>query len=69
MEPSDPPCDPSEDIESWVIYTRLDQGLPARVEDPVVLGRIADLIRTPEMESSPGANKSTEATKSGESNF
>jgi hypothetical protein len=44
MKPSDPPCDPSGDFEAWVIRTRLAQGLPARVEDPTVLARIADLI-------------------------
>jgi hypothetical protein len=44
MEPSDPPRDPSEDLEAWVIQTRLAQGLPARVEDPTVLAHIADLI-------------------------
>jgi hypothetical protein len=45
MAPSDPPPDPSVDLEVWVIYTRLTQGLPARVEDPTVLALIADLIR------------------------
>jgi hypothetical protein len=45
MAPSDPPPDPSVDLEAWVIYTRLAQGLPARVEDPTVLALIADLIR------------------------
>jgi hypothetical protein len=44
MEPSDPSCDPSEDLEAWVIRTRLAQVLPARVEDPAVLALIADLI-------------------------
>jgi hypothetical protein len=44
MEPSDPPCDPSVDLEAWVIHTRLAQGLPARVEDRTVLARIADLM-------------------------
>lgn len=44
MEPSDPPCDPSVDLEAWVVHTRLAQGLPARVEDPTVLARIVDLI-------------------------
>jgi hypothetical protein len=44
MEPSDPTCDPSGDLEAWVIQTRLAQGLPARVEDPTVLARIADLM-------------------------
>ena len=44
MAPSDPPPDPSVDLEAWVIYTRLAQGLPARVEDPTVLALIADLI-------------------------
>lgn len=39
MEP-----DPSVDLEAWMIYTRLAQGLPARVEDPTVLALIADLI-------------------------
>jgi hypothetical protein len=33
---------PLSRFEAWVIYTRLTQGLPARVEDPTVL--IADLI-------------------------
>ena len=46
MEPSDPPCDPSGDLEAWVIHTRLAQGLPARVQDLAVLARIADLICT-----------------------
>jgi hypothetical protein len=40
MEPSDPPCDPSVDLEAWVIQTRLAHGLPPRVEDPVVLACI-----------------------------
>jgi hypothetical protein len=44
MEPSVPHPDPSVDLEAWVIYTRLAQGLPARVEDLAVLARIADLI-------------------------
>jgi hypothetical protein len=44
MAPSDPSPDPSVDLEAWVIYTRLAQGLPARVEDPIVLARIADLM-------------------------
>ena len=39
MEP-----DPSVDLEKWVIYTRLAQGLPARVQDPTVLALIANLI-------------------------
>lgn len=47
MEPSIPPPDPSVDLEAWVINTRLSQGLPARVEDPVVLARIIDLISSP----------------------
>jgi len=46
MAPSDPPPDPSVDLEAWVIYTRLAQGLPARVKDPTVLALIADLICT-----------------------
>ena len=46
MEPSVPPPDPSVDLEAWVIYTRLAQGLPARVEDLAVLAQIADLICT-----------------------
>ena len=46
MAPSDPPPGPSADLEAWVIRTRLAQGLPARVEDPVVLARIADLLCT-----------------------
>lgn len=46
MEPSVPPPDPSVDLEAWVIYTRLAQGLPARVEDPTVLARIADHLST-----------------------
>lgn len=46
MEPSDPPCDPSVDLEAWVIQTRLAQGLPPRVKDIAVLTRIADLIHT-----------------------
>jgi hypothetical protein len=45
MAPSDLPPAPSVDLELWVIYTRLAQGLPARVEDPTVLVLIADLIR------------------------
>jgi len=45
MEQSGTPCDPSDDFEAWVIQTRLEQGLPARVEDPAILARIADLIR------------------------
>ena len=44
MEPSDPPYDLSVDLEASVIYTRLAQGLPARVEDRTVLALIADLI-------------------------
>jgi hypothetical protein len=44
MEPSDPSCDPSEELEAWAIRTRLAQGLPARVEDPAVFALIADLI-------------------------
>jgi hypothetical protein len=44
MEPSDPSCDPSGNLEAWVIQTRLAQGLPARVEDPTVLARIVDLL-------------------------
>jgi hypothetical protein len=42
MEPSVPPPDPSVDLEAWVIHTRLAQRLPARVEDPTVLARIAE---------------------------
>lgn len=38
------PPDPTVDFEAWVIYTRLAQGLPARMEDPAVLARIADLV-------------------------
>jgi hypothetical protein len=38
------PPDPTVDFDAWVIYTRLGQGLPARVEDLAVLARIADLI-------------------------
>ncbi len=45
MEPSDPSCDPSVNLEAWVIiHTRVAQGLPGRVEDLTVLSRIADLI-------------------------
>ena len=44
VELSASPPDPSVDLEAWVIYTRLAQGLPARVEDPIVLVRIADLL-------------------------
>jgi hypothetical protein len=44
MEPADQPPDPSVNFEGWVIYTRRAQGLPARVEDPVVLALIANLI-------------------------
>jgi hypothetical protein len=58
MEPSVPPPDPSANLEAWVIYTRLAQGLPARVEDPTVLAVIADLICTPQTDRD--AEKSTE---------
>ena len=44
MEPSNHPRDASGDFEARVIQTRLAQGLPARVEDPIVLARIADLM-------------------------
>jgi hypothetical protein len=46
MEPPDPPCDPSVDLEGWVIQTRLARGLPTPAEDLVILAHIADLIRT-----------------------
>jgi hypothetical protein len=49
MAPSDPPPDPSVDLKAWVIYTRLAQGLPARVGDAVVLARIADLLCTDQL--------------------
>lgn len=54
MESSDPPCDPSVDLEAWVIYTRLAQGLPAWVEDPTVLALIADLICTDQLVNRKG---------------
>jgi hypothetical protein len=44
MKPSDPPIYPEAGLEAWVIRTRLTQGLPARVEDPTALARIADLM-------------------------
>jgi hypothetical protein len=44
MEPSDHPVYPAVDFEAWVIQTQLVQGFPARVEDPTVLARIADLM-------------------------
>lgn len=40
--------DPSVDFEAWVIYTRVSQGLPPRVEDPTVLAYLAALIRASE---------------------
>jgi hypothetical protein len=46
MKPPSPPCDPLVDLEAWVIHTRLAQELPAWVEDPTVLARIADLLCT-----------------------
>jgi hypothetical protein len=46
MEPSDPPCDRSVDLEVLVIQTRLTQGPPARVKDPPLPARIADLLCT-----------------------
>jgi hypothetical protein len=49
MEPPGPPCNPSVDLEAWVTHTRLAQGLPARVEDPTVLARIADLPCTDQL--------------------
>jgi hypothetical protein len=54
MEPPDPPFDPSVDLEAWVIHTRLAQGLPARVEDPTVLARIADLLCTDQLANRKG---------------
>jgi hypothetical protein len=36
--------DSSADLEAWVICTRLVQGHPAHVEDPVVPARIIDLL-------------------------
>jgi hypothetical protein len=44
MKPSVPPIYPETDLEAWVIRTRLTQGLPALVEDPTALARIADLM-------------------------
>lgn len=32
----------ADEFEAWVITTRRKQGLPPRVEDPVVISRIAD---------------------------
>jgi hypothetical protein len=46
MEPPDPPCDQSVDLEAWVIQARLAKGLPARVDDPTVLALIANLLCT-----------------------
>jgi hypothetical protein len=41
-------CKPAEDpelpLEVWVQKTRLEQGLPAHVEDPDVLLRVAELL-------------------------
>jgi hypothetical protein len=54
MEPPGPPCDPLVDLEAWVIHTRLAQGLPARVADPTVLTRIADLLCTDQLASRKG---------------
>jgi hypothetical protein len=33
------------DFEDWVIATRRAQGLPDRIEDPVVLAQVAALLR------------------------
>jgi hypothetical protein len=54
MEPSVPPPDSSVDLEAWVIYTRLAQGLPARVQDPAVLALIADLLSTSQADRDEG---------------
>lgn len=45
MELPEPVCDLADDFEAWVISTRLAQGLPPRVKDPIVIARIAELIR------------------------
>ena len=42
------------DLEAWVVHTRLVQGLPARVEDPTVLARIADLPCTDQLANRKG---------------
>ena len=57
MEPPDPPCDPSGDFETWVIQTRLAQGLPTRVEDLAVLARVADLISLSAVAENLGAEE------------
>lgn len=44
MESPERSPDSFDDFETWVIQTRLSQGLPARVEDLAVIARIVELI-------------------------
>jgi len=40
----------SEAVREWVARTRREQGLPAQIEDPVVIARIVTILREVEME-------------------
>lgn len=41
----------------WVERTRREQGLPAQIEDPVVIARIVRILREVEMERLAKAQK------------
>jgi hypothetical protein len=44
MENADKPPDSTDDLEVWVISTRVEQGLPPHVEDVATLLHVIELL-------------------------
>jgi hypothetical protein len=46
-----------EDVAAWTIRSRVEQGLPSHIEDPVVLDMVARMLLETEQRPGPSPRK------------